>query len=82
MIEPHALVPGDVGEEEGDVGGLGGGDTAGIAERKEPRPVSSNSKNAWTSSSRYSSSQADIETMRQRPVNEDFGFAFPIPRLR
>jgi hypothetical protein len=43
---------------------------------KEPLPVSSNSKNAWTSSSRYSSSQADIETMRQRPVNGDFGFDF------
>src|SRR3954449_12551101 len=40
----------------------------------EPRPVSSNSKYAWTSSSRYSSSQADIEMMRQRPVKGDFGF--------
>jgi hypothetical protein len=32
--------------------------------------LSSNSKNASASSSRYSSSQADIETMRQRPVKE------------
>src|SRR3954449_3096455 len=45
---------------------------------KEPRPVSSNSKNAWTSSSRYSSSQADIETIRQRPVNGGFGFGFDL----
>src|SRR4051812_5141971 len=43
---------------------------------KEPRPVSSNSKNAWTSSSRYSSSQADIERMRQRPVKGNSGFGF------
>src|SRR5437667_2181193 len=41
-------------------------------------PSSSNSMNAWTSSFRASSSQANIETMCQEPVKGDFDFEVAI----